>query len=52
MLNAGDQVPEKPLVDTVGIAVVVFPAQIGLIGVNVGGVFCMMVIVNEAVVAH
>jgi hypothetical protein len=50
--NAGDQDPVMPLVDVVGNAVSVAPAQIGATAVNVGVIFGLTVIVNVVVVAH
>jgi hypothetical protein len=50
--KAGDQVPVIPLVDVVGNAVSVAPAQIGATAVNVGVMFGLTTIVNVAVVAH
>jgi hypothetical protein len=50
--KAGDQVPLMPLLDVVGNAVSVAPAQIGATAVNVGVTFGLTVIVNVVVVAH
>ena len=50
--RAGDQDPVMPLVDVVGKADKVAPAQIGATAVNVGVTFGLTVIVNVAVVAH
>jgi hypothetical protein len=50
--NAGDQDPVIPLVEVVGNAVSVAPAQIGATAVNVGVIFGLTVIVNVVVVAH
>jgi hypothetical protein len=50
--KAGDQVPVMPLVEVVGNAVSVAPAQIGATAVNVGVIFGLTVIVNVVVVAH
>ena len=52
LFKAGDQVPVIPLLDVVGNAVNVAPAQIGATAVNVGAMFGLTVIVNVAVVAH
>jgi hypothetical protein len=50
--KAGDQIPAIPLLDVVGSADKVVPAQIGATAVNVGVIFGLTVIVNVAVVAH
>ena len=50
--KAGDQVPVIPLLEVVGNAVSVAPAQIGATAVNVGVMFGLTVIVSVAVVAH
>ena len=50
--KAGDQVPVIPLVEVVGNADKVAPAQIGATAVNVGVTLAFTVIVKVAVVAH
>jgi hypothetical protein len=50
--KAGDQAPVIPLVDVVGNAVSVAPAQIGATALKVGVIFGLTVIVNVVVVAH
>ena len=50
--KAGDQVPVMPLLEVVGNAVSVAPAQIGATAVNVGVIFGLTVIVSVVVVAH
>src|SRR5437899_1927233 len=50
--KAGDQVPLMPLVDVVGSAVKVDPAQIPANGAKLGVTFGFTVIVKSAVVAH
>ena len=52
MSKAGAQVPVIPLLDVVGNAVSVAPAQIGATAVNVGVTFGLTVIVSVVVVAH
>ena len=50
--RAGDQVPVIPLVEVVGNAVSVAPAQIGATALNVGVIFGLTVMVSVVVVAH
>ena len=52
LLRAGDQVPVMPLLEVVGKAAKVPPAQIGATWVNVGTMFGLTVMVIVAVVAH
>ena len=52
LFNAGDHVPEIPLVEVVGKADNVAPEQIGATAVKVGVTFGVTVIVNVVVVAH
>ena len=52
MSKAGDHEPVIPLVEVVGSAVRVAPAQIGATALNVGVMFGLTVIVSVAVVAH
>ena len=52
LLIAGFQVPVMPLVDVVGNALMVAPLQNGPTAANVGVTFELIVIVNDAVVAH
>ena len=52
LLSAGDQVPVMPLLEAVGKAAKVPPAQIGATWVNVGTMFGFTSIVIVAVVAH
>ena len=52
LLSAGDQVPVMPLVEVVGSAASVAPAQIDATALNVGVIFGLTVIVSVAVVAH
>jgi hypothetical protein len=52
LFNAGDQVPVIPLVEVVGKATKVTPAQIADIGVNVGETFGFTVIVMVEIKAH
>ena len=49
---AGDQVPVMPLVDVVGRAGMLLPAQYGPNEPKVGGVFDVMVIVRVTLEAH
>jgi len=50
--KAGAHVPVMPLLDVVGNAVNVAPAQIGAIALNVGVTFRLTVIVKVVVDAH
>ena len=50
--RAGDQVPVIPLVDVVGKAASVAPAQIGATALKVGVMFGLTVMVRVVVVAH
>ena len=52
LFNAGDQVPEIPLVETVGKADKVCPLQIGLTEVKVGVIAGLTVIVKVVELAH
>ncbi len=52
LFNAGVQVPVIPLLELVGKAVNVAPAQIGATAVNVGVTIGFTVMVIVAVVAH
>jgi len=52
LFNAGAQVPVIPLVDVVGNAAKVAPAQIGATALKVGVMFGLTVMVKVAVVAH
>ena len=52
LLSAGDQVPVMPLLEAVGKAAKVPPAQIGATCVNVGIMFGLTVMVIVAIVAH
>ena len=52
MFSAGDQLPVIPLSDVVGNADNVPPEQIGATALNVGVTVLLIVIVNEAIVAH
>jgi hypothetical protein len=52
LFKTGDQVPEMPLVEVVGKADNVSPAQIGAIGVNVGVIIGFTVIVKVCVLTH
>ena len=50
--NAGDQIPEMPLLEVVGNGANVAPEHIGAMAVNVGVTLVFTSIVNVAVVAH
>jgi len=50
--KAGAHVPVMPLLEVVGNAVSVVPAQIGATAVNAGVTFGLTVIVKVVVVAH
>jgi len=52
LFKAGDQLPVMPLLDVVGNAASVVPAQIGATGLKVGVTLGLTVIVNVVVVAH
>ena len=52
LFNAGDHVPDMPLLDVSGKAVKVAPEQIGATAVKVGVTWGFTVIVNDVVVAH
>lgn len=52
LFNAGAQVPVIPLLELVGKAVNVAPAQIGATAVNIGVTIGFTVMVIVAVVAH
>ena len=52
MFKAGDQLPVIPLLEVVGSADSVAPAQIGATALKVGVTFGLTVIVSVVVVAH
>jgi hypothetical protein len=52
LFRVGDQVPVIPLIDVVGSAESAAPEHMGATAANVGVIFGLTVIVNEAVVAH
>ena len=52
LLSAGDHVPVIPLVEVVGNATRLVPAQIGATVANVGVMALLTVIVNVVVEAH
>jgi len=52
LFNAGDHIPEIPLLDVVGRALSVFPLQIGATAVKDGVIIGLTVIVIVAVLAH
>ena len=52
LFKAGAHVPVIPLLDVVGKALNVAPAQIAGTAVNVGAILGLTVIVSVAVVAH
>jgi hypothetical protein len=52
LFNAGDHVPEIPLVEVVGNADKVAPEQMAATEAKVGVTFGLTVIVNVVIVAH